>query len=959
MALYDNLSQQYSGFTDPFGFREEEEEDAVGNARPVTQTVKTNPVTGEQTMTIKGSPYDLSAANPLTPTVAQPVQPSGAGAFLGGYEDMAPPMAPPMGMAPQMGQAPPMPAVDNRNIVPLEQPAAGGYDPEQMAQVLQQAGLNYQQPQPIATLAQAGMSDANPPVIPQQPQPSGAGGFLGGYEDMAPAPVAPAALVAPSPAAAAPAAPPAAAVAPGSDEYTQTMLAELRKREGNYDSPPHSASSAQGAYGITAPAYSDIQRADPYFANRPQGQLSPADQDRAALVLRGLNQQRLQSQGVEPTEANQQLAHFLGPKGAADYLSSGYISPEAAAANGGVEKVRQIAEERLALGRQLSGQVGPAVAGVGREMGMGEPGYGGGDVTPQARQFQSVQNDKQGLITMLANPNLDPATRRVAETQLGDLYRNDKEMAAAEKAANAALTGKNGGLALDRLIKKEGDEGSYIKAYIYARLGLTELAREEQQKLGAGDKWISTMIDGKSAYVKFNAQGLPVAGVGQDGDLSKDDLLRAANRGKVSTAAEFLEAPNKQILRSQVDEKGNAQLVDVATGEKYTGPSLGLKPMREGVKMREMDYGVLTSLKKKHGGNVLDALKEYQTSVGPLNDSDRNEFLKLYGYATGSAAPGAVTPPPGAVAPPPGAVAPPPGAVAPVTPVAPGAVPTATPTSPGLSTPISQLQTGTAVTKAEQAAFVAKEGTKEQIGTSANDGMAVANIRRQQMDIVKNNPSIINILNGQGTQYDRARRLMVNAVTGSYGNEDKKQLADELNQLVNKLNPGEYGALQEFLNQNTVVNAKTLRANSGPGAVSEAEQRANKEANIGNIDRIETYAALAGLNRSQFTGDLNASKQAFLASRPDIKTTSQWNSEWQKRESEMVKQYQAIAKGRFEVMGKPPKATAAPAEMSAYRDRVFRAFEVYPAPKFDPATNKWDYVTANAKRAAMSAILGN
>jgi hypothetical protein len=226
------------------------------------------------------------------------------------------------------------------------------------------------------------------------------------------------------------------------------------------------------------------------------------------------------------------------------------------------------------------------------------------------------------------------------------------------------------------------------------------------------------------------------------------------------------------------------------------------------------------------------------------------------------------------------------------------------------------------------------------------------------MDIVKNNPSIINILNGQGTQYDRARRLMVNAVTGSYGNEDKKQLADELNQLVNKLNPGEYGALQEFLNQNTVVNAKTLRANSGPGAVSEAEQRANKEANIGNIDRIETYAALAGLNRSQFTGDLNASKQVFLASRPDIKTTAQWNTEWQKRESDLVKQYQAIAKGRFEIMGKPPKAGASPAEMSAYRDRVFRAFEVYPAPQFNPGTGKWDYITANAKRAAMSAVLG-
>jgi hypothetical protein len=217
---YNQLYQQYSGFTDPFGRRrEEEEEDAVGNVRPVTQTIRTDPVTGEQTMTIKGSPQDLSAANPLTPTVSMPG--STAGGFMGGYQDMAPAMAPPQApapamapaMAPQQGgflggyqdmaPAPQMPPGAQSRIVPLEQPTPGGYDPEQMAQALQQAGSNYQQPQPIARLAQAGMSDANPPTISQQPQPTGAGGFLGGYQDMAP-PVAPtpAPAIAPTPQAA-------------------------------------------------------------------------------------------------------------------------------------------------------------------------------------------------------------------------------------------------------------------------------------------------------------------------------------------------------------------------------------------------------------------------------------------------------------------------------------------------------------------------------------------------------------------------------------------------------------------------------------------------------------------------------------------------------------------------------------------------------------------------------------
>jgi len=48
------------------------EPDTEANVKPVTQTITTDPVTGEQMMTVKGRPEDLSAANPNTPTVSQP-----------------------------------------------------------------------------------------------------------------------------------------------------------------------------------------------------------------------------------------------------------------------------------------------------------------------------------------------------------------------------------------------------------------------------------------------------------------------------------------------------------------------------------------------------------------------------------------------------------------------------------------------------------------------------------------------------------------------------------------------------------------------------------------------------------------------------------------------------------------------------------------------------------------------
>jgi hypothetical protein len=61
------------------------------NAKPVTQTIKIDPATGEQEVTIKGSAQDLSAANPFTPTVSGPVIPQAYNQFTAQMESGANP----------------------------------------------------------------------------------------------------------------------------------------------------------------------------------------------------------------------------------------------------------------------------------------------------------------------------------------------------------------------------------------------------------------------------------------------------------------------------------------------------------------------------------------------------------------------------------------------------------------------------------------------------------------------------------------------------------------------------------------------------------------------------------------------------------------------------------------------------------------------------------------------------
>jgi hypothetical protein len=133
--------------------REEEERQralaAEAAPKPVTQTLKTDPVTGEQELTIKGSPEDLSAANPLTPTITPPEQPV----------PMPLPEAPPqtVKMAPGPVAAPvaPEPVVAP---VAQPQPVAGPVAPQMppppvIGPPVQVAGPMVQPPPPVAAPA--------------------------------------------------------------------------------------------------------------------------------------------------------------------------------------------------------------------------------------------------------------------------------------------------------------------------------------------------------------------------------------------------------------------------------------------------------------------------------------------------------------------------------------------------------------------------------------------------------------------------------------------------------------------------------------------------------------------------------------------------------------------------------------------------------------------------------------
>ena len=108
-------------------------------------------------------------------------------------------------------------------------------------------------------------------------------------------------------------------------------------------------SSAYGQYGITAPTWAGLRRTNPSLP-ADITQATPEQQRVAFDQLSAANGRQLTGYGLPVTDGSRALAHLLGPAGARDYMRNGTFSAEAAAANGGNDKLRVIAERRLALG---------------------------------------------------------------------------------------------------------------------------------------------------------------------------------------------------------------------------------------------------------------------------------------------------------------------------------------------------------------------------------------------------------------------------------------------------------------------------------------------------------------------------------------------------------------------------------------------------------------------------------
>ena len=125
--------QEYQAFVDEEEERRRREQEM---AMPVKQTIETDPETGAQKVKIEGSAYNLSAANPLTPTVTAPVSPDQLSQLPTqqvSAQPVTPVQAPPPEPLPPQPQVPSIP--EPLPVPQMQQPPAAPISPAQSAQM--------------------------------------------------------------------------------------------------------------------------------------------------------------------------------------------------------------------------------------------------------------------------------------------------------------------------------------------------------------------------------------------------------------------------------------------------------------------------------------------------------------------------------------------------------------------------------------------------------------------------------------------------------------------------------------------------------------------------------------------------------------------------------------------------------------------------------------------------------
>jgi len=602
--------------------------------------------------------------------------------------------------------------------------------------------------------------------------------------------------------------------------------------------------------------------------------------------------------------------------------------------------------------------------------------------------LHSIQSDPAKLAAYYGNERNSPEARKLAAAMYKDhITTEDQAQRAEQQLKDSVTTGDF--LPLMKEIKSKKEEGSYLKAILFARLGLADLAKEEQQKLGAGMKYeVSTNERGEQALIQYNGDGLPTKGFTAAGAQLTPKELAGYAAGALPTKAHLMPSVHGTPVQNAAGE-GGLRMYDPRTRQTYVQvgnerrPDVGFTLPTQNVQNVYAAAGAGQMGKQAAEGFQNQPLAPYPGGGAPagsqggapvanavqiasqlgvpvisgVRDTARQQQLydeSVRAGRTGFTAQGNPIAKPGTSA----------------HETAMGVdIDTArlTPTqrqqltAQGLYQPMPQKDPnhwemrpaaaapGTPVYEQKKQAELNLAAGKENIQVAgkrsesfnkhiddtitpdAINGDSISTTRKQQFALFDrpgvDAGKIFGIANGAGAAPGDQRWTMFRDILLGKVSEPADQIKQRAAALG--LNPTEQSAVAEYAIANADINSKTLKSTAGPGSVSEAEQKINQQRNVDptQVPMLGGYNAMA---QSQFNGDL-AKYKGDWALTSKASNTAELERDWRKEKANLIKTYADTAKERIDYIASMGNTPAA----------IKEGYKRFPVPTYDANTGTW------------------
>jgi hypothetical protein len=211
---------------------------------------------------------------------------------------------------------------------------------------------------------------------------------------------------------------------------------------------------------------------------------------------------------------------------------------------------------------------------------------------PHVDRLLNAQNNTAELTKIQQDETAPDYIRQAAAKQAHAQLTDFQGQSQAKREGDQLISAANSGdpQASKQLAKvmasqpREEDEGSYLKAYLLHRFGLSDLSKQEQIKLGAGSTMNHvTLPDGTSAVIRQRADGVATYGVDDNGkQLTKKELSDASGayqKGAVTGQTFGKDAQGNVISHTIMPNGAGVVWKNETTGQRLPSAPAGYQSM--------------------------------------------------------------------------------------------------------------------------------------------------------------------------------------------------------------------------------------------------------------------------------------------------------------------------------------------------------------------------------------------